>query len=208
MIVDALPRSTTATAPATKPKNVRVENSLINSALTRAIIVISFRIGEPEENLLEAVGPRGELVENELLTCRNLADVFRREVRDFQTPRVVHIDDRTYRGKSFDQALGLRGAHGHRGRGGEEADSCLGDETPVVDHNHVVGHQRDLGEDVTRYEDSSARRGERSEERTQPPDTSRVEAVCGLVENEEIRIAQQRGGKAEPLPHPERQLAH
>src|SRR5919106_1682964 len=98
MIVDALPRSTTATAPATKPKNVRVENSLINSALTRAIIVISFRIGEPEENLLEAVGPRGELVENELLTCRNLADVFRREVRDFQTPRVVHIDDRTYRG--------------------------------------------------------------------------------------------------------------
>ena len=38
MIVDALLRSTTATAPATKPKNVRVDNSLINSALTGSYV--------------------------------------------------------------------------------------------------------------------------------------------------------------------------
>src|SRR3712207_7630354 len=40
------------------------------------------------------------------------------------------------------------------------------------------------------------------------PDPLRVEAVCRLVEDEHLGIAEEGRGEAEPLPHPERVAAH
>ena len=39
-------------------------------------------------------------------------------------------------------------------------------------------------------------------------DARRVQAVCGLVEQQQVRVSQQRGGEAEPLAHPERIRPH
>ena len=50
-------------------------------------------------------------------------------------------------------------------------------------------------------------RGEALEEVADPVDALRVEAVDRLVEEHGLRVAEERGGDAEPLSHPERELA-
>ena len=45
---------------------------------------------------------------------------------------------------------------------------------------------------------------QRAEEVPKPADALRIEAVGRLVENEHLRVAEQRGSESEALPHPER----
>ena len=53
-------------------------------------------------------------------------------------------------------------------------------------------------------EDGAPLVGEPPQQRADPQDAVEVEAVDRLVEQEHLRVAEQRGGDAEPLPHAER----
>ncbi len=50
--------------------------------------------------------------------------------------------------------------------------------------------------------------GEAAHEVAQPAHALRIEAVGGFVENQELRVPEQRAGEREPLPHAERIAAH
>ena len=93
----------------------------------------------------------------------------------------------------------LAGSHrldlGHR--------RVLHEPAPVDDHDLVDG-LRDLGEDVARDEHRAALGRERAEEVAEPADPLRVEPVRRLVEDEHLRVAEERGREPEPLAHPER----
>ena len=74
---------------------------------------------------------------------------------------------------------------------------------PVLRHEAAVGHHRragadqlHLGQEVAGQEDGRALADQVHEERAQLVDALRVEAVGGLVEDEQARAAQQRGGQA------------
>ncbi len=77
-----------------------------------------------------------------------------------------------------------------------------------MDDHHVVDGLCDLREHVARDEDRPALGRERAEEVAKPPDALRIEPIRRLVEHEHLGIAEQRGGEAEPLPHPERVALH
>jgi len=61
---------------------------------------------------------------------------------------------------------------------------------------------------VARDEDAAACIGERPKESAQPRDAGGVEPVAGLVEHEHLRVPEQRGREAQPLPHAARVAAH
>jgi hypothetical protein len=66
----------------------------------------------------------------------------------------------------------------------------------------VWGHLR---QKVARHQHGSAPVGERPQEPPQPVDALWVEAVGRLVEDQDLRLAQERAGQAEALTHPERE---
>src|ERR1035441_6299271 len=74
----------------------------------------------------------------------------------------------------------------------------------AADHDDVIDGLGDLGQDVAGDQDGAALCGQRAEQIPQPPDALRVQAVGGLVEHQDLRVAEQGGGQAEPLPHAER----
>ena len=75
------------------------------------------------------------------------------------------------------------------------------------DHDQVVGGQRHLAHQVRGDEDRATLGGEPLEQVADPLDALGVEAVHRLVEDQRRGIAEQRGGDAEPLAHPERELS-
>ena len=101
---------------------------------------------------------------------------------------------------------GLRAAHAHRAAEPRRqlVERRLGDEPAAVDDQHAVDGLRDLGQHVARHEHRPAARRERAQEVAQPAHALRVEPVGRLVEDEQLRLAEQRRREAEPLPHAER----
>ena len=77
----------------------------------------------------------------------------------------------------------------------------------LADHQQVGGRQRHLGQQVRGHEHRPTLRGQALHERADPEDALRVEAVDRLVEQQDLRVAEQRAGQAEPLLHPEGELA-
>src|SRR5690606_39806082 len=78
----------------------------------------------------------------------------------------------------------------------------------ALDNHDVVDGLLNFGEQVAGDEDGAPFVGERAEEAAQPADTVRVEAVDGLVEDEELRVGQQSAGEGVPLPHPRGVVLH
>ena len=74
------------------------------------------------------------------------------------------------------------------------------DQPTAADHDQVVGGLLQLAHEVARDEDRPALGGERAQEASDPHDALGVEAVDRLVEHQHRRVAEQRGGDAEPLP--------
>src|SRR5437763_4689919 len=79
-----------------------------------------------------------------------------------------------------------------------------GDELAAVDDHDLVGELGHLGQHVARDEDGPAALRERAEEVPQPANAFRIDPVGGLVEDEQLGLAEQRGGNAETLPNTER----
>jgi hypothetical protein len=66
----------------------------------------------------------------------------------------------------------------------------------------------DLAHVVARQQHGQAARGEALDQGAHVADAGRVEAVGGLVEHQQARVAQQRGRDAEALAHTERVAAY
>ena len=62
---------------------------------------------------------------------------------------------------------------------------------PLRDDDHVVGEAGEFGQLMARHEDRSPQVGEGAEEVPQPPDAFGVEPVGGLVQDEDLRSAEQ-----------------
>jgi len=72
----------------------------------------------------------------------------------------------------------------------------------------VVNRLLHLGEHMAGYEHRLAVGGEAAHERAEPANAFRVEPVRGLVQDQQLRVAEQRAGEPEPLPHPKRVAAN
>ena len=74
------------------------------------------------------------------------------------------------------------------------------DEAPLVDDADAGRQAVDLGEDVARHEDSDAvLGGQRLQQLAHIDHAGRVEAVGGLVEDDELGLVEERQGEPEPL---------
>ena len=79
--------------------------------------------------------------------------------------------------------------------------------TPGEDGDPVAG-VLDLGEEVAGHEHRPSLVAERAQELADLLDARRIEAVGGLVQDQELGILEQRLGQPEPLAHPERVGLH
>ena len=115
-------------------------------------------------------------------------------------------DTRVEEGTGHDLTLG-RPHDGPRGPQ-QVALGALGHDAAVADHHEVVGDHLDLVEQVGGEQHGAAAVGVVAKQATHPADAGRVEAVGRLVEDQHLRLADQRGRDAEPLPHAQRVVAH
>ena len=83
----------------------------------------------------------------------------------------------------------------------------VGEQPAAADDDQVVGGLRHLAHQVAGDQDGAAVGGQLPEEPADPSDALRVQAVDRLVEHQHRRVAEQRGGDAEPLLHAERETA-
>ncbi len=128
-----------------------------------------------------------------LPTCSGSASVRR------PSPERVNVDAGAGQGAG---EVGLAGC-ADVGAGGlqELGLAALGDDPAVADHDQVVGDHLDLVQQVRREQHGAALVGVVAEEVAHPADAGRVEAVGRLVEDQDLRLADQRGGDPEALPH-------
>jgi hypothetical protein len=85
------------------------------------------------------------------------------------------------------------------------ADRAAEQQLAEADDDEVVAHRLDLREQVRGDDDRPALPAQVGEQRADLHDARRVQAVRGLVEDEQLGIGQQRGGDPEALLHPERE---
>ena len=76
---------------------------------------------------------------------------------------------------------------------------ALRHDAPAVDDDDAVAHHRHLGQDVRR-QDHRVLAGQRLDQRADLRDLPRVEPDGGLVEDQHLRIAQERLRQTDPLP--------
>jgi hypothetical protein len=89
----------------------------------------------------------------------------------------------------------------------ERGDAGVGDDLAAARDDEVVGGVLQLAHQVAGDEDGAAFGGEATEEGPHPGDALRVHAVERLVHHEDGRVAEQRRGDAEALPHAQRVAA-
>ena len=97
--------------------------------------------------------------------------------------------------------------HARAGAAAQRRERAVRDEPAVVDHDDLVDGLGDLGQHVAGEQHRAALGGEVAQEVAQPADALGVEPVGGLVEHEDLGIAEQRGGEAEALGHAEGEAA-
>ena len=124
-----------------------------------------------------------------------------RDERDHGSPSSPRV-----RAEHLGETVRVRSPNANgRGRSlGEILHSPLRHEPPAVDDDDLVRRLCDLGENVTRDEHGSPLGGLRAQEVPDPADPFGVEPVRGLVEHEDVRVAEESGGEREALSHAER----
>ena len=146
------------------------------------------------------------------------APTLRRQLADPLDRQAVDVDavgtGRLVRGTLPAQVLGERRrprrADPHPPRGvavDELADRALLDQPAPADDDEVVGHQRDLRQQVAADEHGASLAGQVDEDVADPADALGVEPVGRLVEDHRVRIAEQHTGQPEALAHAERVAA-
>ena len=165
--------------------------------------------GQLEEALLEARALRCQFVDREAELAGELADLLAGEAGDEQRP-VVALDPAAALAQRRRQPLAVGGAHprGDDAARRELLQRRLRDQLAVADHDQLVGDLVNLGEDVAGDEHGPALGRLCPQQIAQPAHPLRVEAVGRLVEDQDPRLAEQRRGQRQPLPHPQRVALH
>ncbi len=114
-------------------------------------------------------------------------------------------------GQQRRQPGGLGGPHQHGGLGvgGDEVGHRgVGDEGAPPDDHQVGRRQRHLTHQMAGDEDGPTFGSQRLEQIADPEDPLGIQAVDGLVEEQDPGVAQEGRGNAQPLAHPEGELSH
>ncbi len=93
----------------------------------------------------------------------------------------------------------------NRSRSLDVRDATLGEDLAVIDDRDARAQLLELGEDVAADDDRLAHRAELAEELAQLDPGARVEARCGLIEEQDLRIVDEGVGQAQPLLHAARE---
>ena len=101
------------------------------------------------------------------------------------------------------RSVGVLGADEGAGGGEQLVLAALATIRPLADDDQVVGDDLDLVQQVRGQQHGAAAVGEAAQQVAHPADAGRVEPVGRLVEDQHPRVAEQRGGDAEALPHAE-----
>ena len=111
---------------------------------------------------------------------------------------------------SRDEAVGVGALdlEPHRRPGQQVGDGPLADDPAPVDDGHRVARPLHLVEEVGREHDRAALGHQSEDHVAHVLHARRIEAVHRLVENEQLRIAEQASGHAEALAHAHRVLGH
>ncbi len=84
----------------------------------------------------------------------------------------------------------------------------LGHQPSPVEDDDAVDRLRYLRQDVAGDKYGTALGSQAPQQAAQPVDALGVEPVGRFVEDEDVRVAQEGSGQAEPLAHAQRELAH
>ncbi len=192
------------------PRSVRGAVQIFRSSAARSRIRrVSSGRRQVEERLLERRALGDELVQDDALRGGDLPHPGGCRVRNREQVALGRRDLDACLLERGTKLLGLRAPHPDAaGRprhqfGGRR----LLDELAAVDDHDLVDDLLELGEDVAGEEDRPPLRGQRAKELAEPADPLRVEPVRRLVENEHLRVAEQRAGEAQALAHAERVAA-
>ena len=103
----------------------------------------------------------------------------------------------------------LRAADADRGVRAEQlVHREVGQQPAAAEHDEVVGGVLHLAHQVAGDQHRPSLVGEVAQQLPHPADALRVQAVHRLVEQQDVGVAEQRGGDAEPLPHAQGEPAH
>ena len=100
----------------------------------------------------------------------------------------------------------MRTVTASRGRGVQQSiDARICYEPSLADDHDMSGGGGHLAHQMARDQDGAALPGEVDHEVADPHDPVRVQPVDGFVEDQHLRVAEQRSGEAEALTHAERE---
>ena len=130
---------------------------------------------------------------------------------DLEHAALDALDGHALAHQRLGQAGRLRRAHAHGGSlgglGHDLGHRRVGDQPAAPDDDEVLGRDGDLAHQVRRQEDGAPAGRQALEEVADPEDPLGVEPVGRLVEDHHRRVAEQRRGDPEPLPHAQREAA-
>jgi hypothetical protein len=89
----------------------------------------------------------------------------------------------------------------------QRVDRRIGNEVALADDDDPGRRQSHFAHQVAGNEDGPSLAGERLHQRARPHDAFGVEAVYGLVEDEDRRVPEERGGDTQTLGHTQRESA-
>ncbi len=105
------------------------------------------------------------------------------------------------------QAGEIGGLDDRAGLGEQLGAGALRLDPTAADDHHPVGDGLDLGQQMRGEQHGAAAVGEAAQQPAHPAHALRIETVGGLVENQDLGVAEQGVGEAEALAHAERVLA-
>ena len=170
--------------------------------------VVGALAGQVQVGVLQRGVPGHQFVHGDAVPGGQVADGGGVQAGNRQRAAVLRGDRRAPRGEQRGEVGRPGRAHQHvAARAGldELGRGHVGDQPAAADDDQVVGGQRHLAHQVAGHEDGAALGGQRLEELADPVDAFGVQAVDRLVEHQHRRVAEQRGGDAEPLLHAERE---
>ena len=212
------PSAANAMAPSSIPHQSLVVTTLRSSERSSAVIRSTRPGGCGRRRVL------GQLEEHRLQARPLLAQAVQLDaglpggVPDLRRRRAGHLQaagdgghGQPQRRQGPRQRLGRRGLDDDGGDAlaAQLVERALVDEAAARHDDHAVHRLLHLGEDVAGDQHGAPLvAGEVAQEPAQPHDPLGVEAVGGLVEDEDARIAEQRGGQRQPLAHAQGEPLH
>src|SRR6266545_617441 len=106
------------------------------------------------------------------------------------------------------RAIELHDAYPHRVAAEQLVEGALRDDLSTIDDRHPVADLLDLAQQVRVEEDGRAALAKSANDLANVMPADRIERARRLIEDDEVRRAEERDAESEPLLHPLRERAH